>query len=164
MKIKYSILSGLAFALIVFFYLAFTAKMDIAIVVSVFILLVSPFLFYIKMFSKMDTVEFNKVEKSLIIHSGRASHFKNGITAGGTLYLLSDRLIFQTNMSSFLYRHEEILFLNQIEKVEFIKTMGLLNNGLIIKLRDNSMHQFVVSNREIWKAQIEKLEHALTLA
>src|SRR6476620_12751949 len=96
-KIRYSVLAGLLFALIMFIYLAITSKMDIAIVVSIFIFIVSPFLFYFKMFSKVDfDGKFQKINKGLVVYSGLASHLKDGITVGGTLYLLSDRLIFQT--------------------------------------------------------------------
>ena len=156
-KIRYSILAGLLFAVIMFIYLTITSKMDVAIVVSIFIFLVSPFLFYFKMFSKVDSAgPFEKIDKKLVIYSGMSSHFKDGITVGGTLYLLSDRLIFQTNLINFIKRHEQTIFLNKIAEVELVKTMGLINNGLCIKIKDNLNEQFVVNKREIWKEQIEK--------
>ena len=158
MKIKYSILAGLIFAVITFIYLVITTKMDIAIVLSSFIFFISPFLFYFKMFSKVDfSTKFQKIDKSLVIYDGMASHFKDGITVGGTLFLMEDRLIFQTNSINFIKRHEQTIFLNKITEVELVKTMGLINNGLLIKNKDNQNEQFVVNKREIWKEQIESI-------
>ena len=157
MKIKYSILAGLLFAVIMFIYLAFTTKIDVAIVVSVFIFLVSPILFYFKMFSKVDfSIKFQNIDKNLVIYYGMTNHFKDGISVGGTLYLLSDRLIFQTNSINFIKRHEQTILLNQIAEVELVKTMGLISNGLLIKNKNNQNEQFVVNKRETWKEQIEK--------
>jgi hypothetical protein len=156
-KIRYSILAGLLFAVIMFIYLAITAKMDIAIVISVFTFIISPFLFYFKMFSNVDfSSNFQKVDKKSIIYSGMSSHFKDGITVGGTLYLLSDRLIFQTNLINFIKRHEQTILLNQITKVDTVDTFGLVSNGLLIKNRNYENEQFVVTKREVWKEQIEK--------
>lgn len=53
-----------------------------------------------------------------------ASHFKVGITVGGTLYLLENRLIFQTNSMNFIKRHEQTIFLNKIAKVALVKNDG----------------------------------------
>jgi hypothetical protein len=85
-----------------------------------------------------------------------SSHFKDGITVGGTLYLLSDRLIFQTNLINFIKRHEQTILLNQITKVDTVDTFGLVSNGLLIKNRNYENEQFVVTKREVWKEQIEK--------
>ncbi|MFH6945021.1 hypothetical protein [Flavobacterium sp. FlaQc-50] len=157
MKIKYSILSGLIFAVIMFTYLAYTVKIDIAIIVSVFILVLSPILFYFKIFSKIDfSIKFQDIDKQLVIYHGMTNHFKDGIAVGGTLYLMSDRLIFQTNLINYIKRHEQIILLNQIEAVEFVKTMGLVSNGILIKNKNSQEEQFVVNKREVWKEHIEK--------
>ena len=156
-KIRYSVLAGLLFALIMFIYLAITSKMDIAIVVSIFIFIVSPFLFYFKMFSKVDfDGKFQKINKGLVVYSGLASHLKDGITVGGTLYLLSDRLIFQTNLINFIKRHEETIMLNQIAEIDTVNSLGFINNGLLLKTRDAEDEKFVVTKREVWKEKIER--------
>lgn len=156
-KIRYSVLAGLLFALIMLIYLAITSKMDIAIVVSIFIFIVSPFLFYFKMFSKVDFDEkFQKINKSLVVYSGLASHLKDGITVGGTLYLFSDRLIFQTNLINFIKRHEQVIMLNQIVEINTVNSLGFINNSLLLKNRNAEVEKFVVAKREVWKEQIEK--------
>ena len=35
--------------------------------------------------------------------------------------------------------------------------MGLINNGIYIKTKENVVEEFVVNKRETWKEQIEKL-------
>ena len=119
-KIKYSILAGLVFAIIMFIYLLFTTKIDVAIVVSIFILCVSPIIFYLKIFSKIELDEdFIIFDKDLIIYSGLASHFYDKKTIGGTLYLLNDKLIFQTNILNFLKRHQTVIHLEKVESISF---------------------------------------------
>jgi len=71
------------------------------------------------------------------------------------MYLLADKIIFQTNAINFLKRHQKIIELNEIDKTDFGKTMGLMNNGIIIRTRDNVAEEFVVNNREMWKKEIE---------
>jgi hypothetical protein len=140
-----------------FIFLVITSKIDIAIVVSIFMFLNSPILFYFKIFSKVDFTEtFQKIDKRKIIHSGISSHSKDGITIGGTLYLLSNQLIFQTNMISIIKRHEKTIFLNQITEVEFKDTMGFIKNGLYITIRDHESEKFIVTKREMWKDKIKK--------
>lgn len=156
LKIKYSLFAGFVFAIIMFSYLAITAKMDIAIFVSLFILLVSPFAFYWKIFSKIEfSGAFQKINRKQIVYSGMASVYKDGITVGGTLYLLSNRLIFQTNTINFFKRHELTISLNQIIEVELITTMGIINNDLLIKMENSNTKQFIVFDRKIWKQEIE---------
>lgn len=157
MKIRYSILSGLVFAFIVFVYLAFTSKMDVAIVISIIIFLISPFLFYFKIFSKIDfKSKFLKVDSKKIIHSGLSNHYKDGISVGGTLYLLNNKLIFQTNSINFTNKHQQIIFLDQISEISFKDTMGFIGNGLHLKNLDGEFEDFIVYKRDIWKELIEQ--------
>jgi hypothetical protein len=140
-----------------FIYLSITSKIDIAIVVSIFILVISPILFYFKMFSKIDfTEKFQKIDKSKVIHSGMSSHLKDRITVGGTLFLLNDKLIFQTNMINFIKRHEKTIFLKQIAEVDFKDTLGFIKNGLHITNTNHECDKFIVTKRKIWKEKIEK--------
>ena len=140
-----------------FIYLKITSKTDIAIVLSIFIFLVSSFIIYFKILSKIDFFgEFQKIEKNLVIYSGMANHFKNGIAVGGNLFLLNDKLIFQSNLINFTNRHELIIPLNQVENIDFTNTLGIVGNGMNVKINNGKLEQFVVNRREIWKEQIEK--------
>ena len=156
-KIKYSLLSGLIFGIIVGIYCYATKKEEIAIVVSIFCFISFSIISYFKMFSKIDfSSEFEKINEKSIIYSGLANHFKDNISVGGTLYLLENKIIFQTNAINFAKRYQKIIELNEIDETDFRKTMGLINNGLDIKTKDNVVEKFVVNKRETWKEQIEK--------
>lgn len=158
-KFKYSFLTGFLLALIVFIFLAMTNKMSIAIVVSSFILIISPLIFYIKLYSKIKFAEkFTKFDKSLIKYSGLSNHLINGIAVGGNLYLFNDKLIFQTNFLNFASRHEEIILLNNIEKVDIANLkFGLFSgNYLEIITKENERKHFAVNKKEIWKENIKK--------
>ncbi|WP_313805639.1 hypothetical protein [Flavobacterium sp.] len=157
-KLKYSLLSGLVFGIIVGIYCYATGKKEIAIVASVFCFLTFSIVSYFKLFSKIDfSEEFEKIDKKSIVYSGLANHFKDNISVGGTLYLLENKIIFQTNAINFAKRHQKIIELNEIDKTDFRKTMGLINNGIYIKTKDNVTEEFVVNKRETWKEQIEKV-------
>ena len=157
-KLKYSLLSGLVFGIIVGIYCYATNKEEIAIVGSIFCFITFSIISYFKMFSKIDfSEEFEKINEKTIIYSGLASHFKDNISVGGTLYLLDNKIIFQTNAINFMKRHQKIIELNEIDKTDYRKTMGLINNGIFIKTKDNVMEEFVVNKRETWKEQIEKV-------
>ena len=157
-KLKYSLLSGLIFGIIVGIYCYVTNKEEIAIVVSIFCFITFSIISYFKMFSKIDfSEEFEKIDKNSIIYSGLANHFKDDISVGGTLYLLENKIVFQTNTINFAQRHQKIIELNEIDKTDFRKTMGLINNGIFIKTKDNVTEEFVVNKRETWKEQIEKV-------
>lgn len=157
-KIKYSLLSGLVFGIIIGFYCYVTNKKEIAIILSIFCFLTFSIISYFKMFSKIDfSEEFEKIDKKSIIYSGLANHYKDNISVGGTLYLLENKIIFQSNAINFVKRHQKIIELNEIDKTDFTKTIGLINNGLYIKTKDNITEEFVVNKRETWKKQIEKV-------
>lgn len=150
-------MSGLVFGTIIGVYCYATNKKEIAIVLSIFCFIAFSILSYLRIFSKIDfSEEFEKIDKKSIIYSGLASHFKDNISVGGTLYLLENKIIFQTNAINFIKRHQKIIELNEIDKTDFRKTMGLINNGIFIKTKDNVMEEFVVNKRETWKEQIEK--------
>lgn len=107
------------------------------------------------MFAYINNKDINFQELKNTIYSGRANHYLNGITVGGNLHLVDNQLIFQTNILNFLQKHECIINLKDISSIEFEKTLGLVNNGLIIKTNKGLKEQFVVTNREKWKNEIE---------
>ncbi|MFN3641262.1 MAG: hypothetical protein ACK4UK_10100, partial [Flavobacterium sp.] len=100
--------------------------------------------------------KFQKINKSLVVYWGLASHLKDGITVGGTLYLLNDRLIFQTNLINFIKRHEKTIMLNQIAEIDTANSLGFINNVLLLKNRNAEDGKFVVTKREVWKEKIER--------
>lgn len=91
-----------------------------------------------------------------VIYSGAANHFKNAEAVGGKLYLLTDRLEFKSHGFN-IQNHAFNIYLTEIKELVFYKTLGMVPNGLQIVLYNGEMEKFVVNNREIWKAEIEKL-------
>jgi hypothetical protein len=153
MKIVYSIATGLLFAVTMFVYLSITSKKDIAIVVSIFVFIITPFIAYFKIFSKIDFGgKFLKIDKERIIYSGLSNFFLHKLPVGGRLYLLDDKLIFQTNLINFMKRHQEIIFLNEILNVGLDDSM---RNRIFIKTNNSEVKKFVVYKKELWKQKVE---------
>ena len=92
-----------------------------------------------------------------IIHSGGANHLKNREAVGGKLYLLTDKLQFKSHRLN-LQNHELTIHIDQIKDVTFYNNLGIIPNGLAISLKDGRQEKFVVSGRQHWKTEIEKLE------
>src|SRR5690554_5035791 len=80
-RIKYSIVSGLIFGLIVWIYCMQTAMTEIATFLSVFCVLVFSPIAYFKVFwGVKDEISFKEINKTNIKYSSRANHIYNGIS------------------------------------------------------------------------------------
>ena len=155
-RLKYSLFLGLGASIFftIYFYFKENFSIDVLLVVAVFVFIFMALISYFKMFSTISNEEILFQKLKNINYSGRANHYINGITVGGNLYLANNQLVFQTNILNFLQKHECIINLEDIIAVEFEKTLRMVNNGLLIRTK-NGQEQFVVTNREIWKNQIE---------
>ena len=51
-----------------------------------------------------------------------------------------------------------MIYIDQINDVTFYNNLGIIPNGLAISLKDGRQEKFVVSGRQHWKTEIEKLE------
>jgi hypothetical protein len=92
-----------------------------------------------------------------IIHSGRANHFIKGEAVGGKLYLQTDKLQFQSHRFN-IQNHGLMIEIEQIKEVSFYNTLGFVPNGLAITTLGGQKEKFVVSDRRLWKEEIEKLK------
>lgn len=153
-EIRNSILAGIAFGFLFGIYLAFRLGIYYALIYGPIsgLLFGSALYFFVtsKMFEKRTQIQIAEGEK--IIHSDRANHFVQGKAVGGKLYLLSDRIQFQSFQS-----HKQIISLKQIEKINFYNTLELIPNGLAVATLDGQTEKFAVNDRQNWKKQIEKL-------
>lgn len=153
-----SIIAGLAFGFLFGIFLAFQFGSQYALIAGS----ISGIAFgaAIYFFATSRTVErqtqIGNPEGIPVIHSGGANHFINGEAVGGKLYLLTDKLQFQSHGFNF-QNHGQIIDIAQIKEVSFYNTLGLIPNGLAIKTHDGHKEKFVVGNRHIWKTEIEKL-------
>jgi len=158
-KIKYSILTGLVISITLSLYFHFKMNMpaNVSILTVVVCIIPCSLIAYLKFFAKMNTdvVFERKIDPQHIVYSCMVSHYKYGINVGGTLYISKDELVFQTNLASFMKKHELILNTSEIKEVGLNKTLGLFNNGLFITTHNGITEQFVVNKRKICKEQIE---------
>ena len=91
-----------------------------------------------------------------IIYSGGANHLVNAEAVGGKLYLLTDRLLFQSHGFN-IQNQGKIIDLNRIKEVRFYNTLGIVPNGLAITTLEGDIAKFVVNDRRIWKRKIERV-------
>jgi len=156
-RLKYSLFLGLGASIffIVYFYFKQNITSDVLLVIAIFIFILITLISYFKMFAHIKGGEIIFQELKNIVYSGRANHFLNGVAVGGNLYLTENQLIFQTNNLNFLQKHECIIYLHDITSIEFEKTLGMVNNGLLIKMENGLKEQFVVTKIENWKNEIE---------
>jgi hypothetical protein len=91
-----------------------------------------------------------------LIYSGDANHSVKLEGVGGRLYLFSDKLQFQSHSFN-IQSHGLIIEIAQIAKVAVFNTLGLIPNGLAVTTTEGKKEKFVVNNRNVWKAEIEKL-------
>jgi len=69
---------------------------------------------------------------------------------------LTDKLQFKSHSFN-LQNHELVIYIDQIKVIAFYNNLGIVPNGLAISLKDGRQEKFVVSGRQLWKAEIEKL-------
>ena len=156
-KIKNSILAGLIFGLLFGTFQVFSNGINYGVISG----LISGLLFgmFIHLFPKAvkRQTQIETKDGESIIHSGSANHLKNREAVGGKLYLLIDKLQFKSHRLN-LQNHEFTIHIDQIKEVTFYNNLGIIPNGLAISLEDGRQEKFVVSDRQLWKTEIEKLE------
>lgn len=78
-----------------------------------------------------------------------ANHFKGIEGVGGRLYLTNRRLIFKSHKLN-IQNHQLSIDLSDIKHVDRYKTLGLVNNGLVITIITDKTEKFVVEKVEEW--------------
>jgi hypothetical protein len=158
-EIRNSILAGLGFGLLFGLYLAVRFDTNYALIagpISGLIFGTSLYLFVNSKTVKRQT-QIENLEDRPIIRSGGANHFINGEAVGGKLYLMSDKLQFQSHRFN-IQNHGQIIDIDEIKEVSYYNTLGLIPNGLAIRLLNGKTEKFVVGSRQLWKEEIEKLK------
>jgi hypothetical protein len=84
-----------------------------------------------------------------IIKEGGANHFKGKEGVGGKLVLTNKRLIFKSHKFN-IQNHQDNFELTQVEKLQATKTLGFLENGLMLELTNNEQHKFIVDMPTDW--------------
>ncbi len=156
-EIRNSVLAGLAFGILFGVFLAFHFEIKYALIggsISGLLLGLAIYFFVTSKTVKKQT-QIENINGEPSIHSGGANHFRNVEAVGGRLYLLKDRLQFQSHSFN-VQNHGQSIYLSEIKQVSFYNTLGLIPNGLAIKKKDGQTEKFVVNGRRIWKEEIEK--------
>ncbi|WEK20673.1 MAG: hypothetical protein P0Y49_05915 [Candidatus Pedobacter colombiensis] len=157
-QIKNSIFAALLFGLLFGLYSAFTSNAHNALIagpISGLAFGIATYLFTTSKTVKRQT-QIKISSGETIIYSGGANHFINGEAVGGKLYLLANKIQFQSHGFNF-QNHGLIIDLQKVKNVTFYNTLGLVPNGLAISTTDGQTEKFVVSGRQLWKDEIEKL-------
>lgn len=87
-----------------------------------------------------------------IVRTGRANHWRGGITDGGRLTLTADQLRFQPHRVNFDGGQALSLPLSEVEAV----TAGGRIFEMLVSLRGGGQEKFVVYKRAAWLADIDK--------
>lgn len=162
-RLKYSVVSGLIFGISVSIYTQTKFnKTDLTIVLGVFCFVFFSIISFFKLFANITDAKFVYQLKGnkAILYSSRANHYIGRLSVGGKLYLLNDKIIFQTNLINFTSKHEVCIYLNEITAIRFETTYGLFDMDFIIETV-NGNERFMSKRREIWKERIEKNNNKL---
>ena len=91
-----------------------------------------------------------------ILFEGPANHFKGAEGVGGYLWLTSGQLFFQSHRFN-IQNHECRMPLSEIADVEATKTLGLIPNGLLVRLITGTQERFVVDKNREWAAKVSAI-------
>ena len=162
---KNNVRSGLFFgiAMTVFFILQnllqknnqTTKEILISVISGIIAGIVSGFLFgwFMRMFRKSKfldqatRIEVNPGEE--ILFQTLANHFKGVEGVGGKLYLTSKQVIFKSHKLN-IQNHKLSIMLSDIDSATRYKTLGMVDNGLMITTRQNKTEKFVVEEVDRW--------------
>jgi len=158
-EIKNSILAGLTFGLLSGGIFAVMFDPRYALIAGLISGLAFGTVIYFFVTSKTvrKQMHIENMEGKPVLRSGGANHFINGEAVGGKLYLLTNKLQFQSHKFN-VQNHGQTIDLDQIKEVNFYNTLGLIPNGLEIMTLGGQTEKFVVNGRRFWKEEIERLK------
>lgn len=112
--------------------------------------------------SKFDkeTTTIDTEPDETIIFQTPANHFKGIEGVGGKLYLTNKRLIFKSHKFN-IQNHELSTNLTDINSVDRYKTLGVVNNGLLIITNNNTTEKFVVEQADQWLKKLTARKNGL---
>jgi len=163
-EIRKSILAGLVFGLIIGLFQAFKSNINHALIAGSISGIVFGIILYSFMTSKTvkRQTQIESPDGKPIVCSGWANHVINVEGVGGRLYLLTDKLQFQSHSFN-IQNHGLKIDIEKIKDISFYNTLGLIPNGLVITTLDGQKEKFVVDNRRLWKEEIERLKSKIIL-
>ena len=88
-----------------------------------------------------------------------ANYCKGMEAAGGKLYLTTNRLYFKSHKLN-LKSHELSIPLQDINQADNFKSIGIINNGLQLTLKNGTTEKFIVEAASEWKKLIHRQHDA----
>jgi len=157
-QVRCSILSGILFGLLFGLFNAFYVDINAAFIAGPISGIMFGVAFYLICNARICRQQAQEEikEKGKSIHSGSVGHIQDNEVVSGKLYLLKSRLVFQTHRPN-VQHHKVSIDIKQIKEVRFFNTHGEIPNGLGIYMTDEKTERFIVSERRIWKSEIERL-------
>ena len=104
--------------------------------------------------------KFNFENEEIIHFQTPANHFKGIEAVGGFLCLTNKRLHFRSHNLN-IQNHELSIILSDITTVDRYKTLGIINNGLAIRLSNHETEKFVVDKAKQWIENIGMANNGL---
>lgn len=158
LNIKNSILAGILFGLMMGVFFAIRFDIHNGLIAGPISGLAFGIILYFFVTSKTveKQTQIENLDGKPIIHCEGANYFVNGEAIGGKLYLLTDKIQFQSHTLN-IQNQGQIINIEQIKEVRFYNTFGLIPNGLAITTQSGRTEKFVVNNRRLLKEEIEKL-------
>ena len=113
----------------------------------------------LNVFAKWQARKFRKTrdeiaEKFVVLYDDAANHLVGREGVGGWLFLTSSGLFFKSHKLNF-QAHELWIPFETIQSVSTYKSLGFIENGLLLERVDGTQNKFVVYNPKLW---IEKIE------
>lgn len=154
-----SLIFGSTFAVVMTIYLSSTGvELGIFFIPIIFIvgmLLGRLVMFLIVRFTRKFVariaVETNPGE--IVVKEGGANHFKGVKGVGGKLVLTDKRLIFRSHELN-IQSHQDSFELAHIRDVQVTKMLKILENGLMLKFKNETLERFVVDDPADWVSLI----------
>jgi hypothetical protein len=103
--------------------------------------------------TKRFSVDRPDLNGAAILFEGPANHFKGAEGVGGYLWLTSGQLFFRSHRFN-IQNHDCRMPLTEIAEVEATKTLGMIPNGLLVRLVSGTQERFVVHKNRDWAAKI----------
>jgi hypothetical protein len=94
-------------------------------------------------------------ENEFILLEKDANHFKGLEAVGGRIYLTNNRIIFKSHSLN-IQSHTMSFLWTEINHTVRYKTLGLINNGIELHLKNNTIEKFVVEDAETVLVAINK--------
>lgn len=107
---------------------------------------------------KPETHSYNLRNSKDVLYDGAANYFCGNKQVSGFMYLLKDRLVFQSKSFKITLKHEVVIELDNIKEVSFAKTNHLLDKIIVIVTKTGD-ERFLVKGHQLWIDEIENALH-----